>query len=201
MRPLLESDFSEFKWMPFALGAFALLALRAIAFGKMSKLVDLVVLFLYFALFSFWKLWPSAVPIRPCSGPDSGHQGDALYTAAVRDAAASISGSARAEVFTSRTRASRASRGRSPIGDIQTALRRAAAAAPDWQGGTRIGEAVKTFLDSYGRRGMARGAVVVADVLDGWERDHPGCSESRWPRRRLAYRIVLGGTLERRPSL
>lgn len=55
MRPLLESDFSEFKWLPFGIGAFVLLALRAIAFGKMSKLVDLVALFLYFALFSFWS--------------------------------------------------------------------------------------------------------------------------------------------------
>jgi copper chaperone NosL len=55
MRPLLESDFSEFKWLPFGIGAFVLLALRAIAFGKMSKLVDLVVLFLYFALFSLWS--------------------------------------------------------------------------------------------------------------------------------------------------
>ena len=55
MRPLLESDFSEFKWLPFGIGAFALLALRAIAFGKMSKLVDVVVLFLYFALFSLWS--------------------------------------------------------------------------------------------------------------------------------------------------
>ena len=55
MRPLLESDFSEFKWLPFGIGAFVLLALRAIAFGKMSKLVDLVVLFLYFTLFSLWS--------------------------------------------------------------------------------------------------------------------------------------------------
>ena len=55
MRPLLESDFSEFNWLPFGIGALVLLALRAIAFGKMSKLVDLVVLFLYFALFSFWS--------------------------------------------------------------------------------------------------------------------------------------------------
>ncbi len=55
MRPLLESDFSEFRWLPFGLGAFVLLALRAIAFGKISKLVDLVVLFLYFTLFSLWS--------------------------------------------------------------------------------------------------------------------------------------------------
>src|SRR6516225_10493694 len=50
MRPLLESDFSEFKWLPLAVGVFALLGLRAIVIGKMSKLVDIVVLFVYFGL-------------------------------------------------------------------------------------------------------------------------------------------------------
>jgi hypothetical protein len=55
MRPLLESDFSEFKWLPLAVGAFALLALRALVIGKMSKLVDTVVLFVYFGLFSLWS--------------------------------------------------------------------------------------------------------------------------------------------------
>lgn len=55
MRPLLESDFSEFKWLPLAVGAFALLALRAMVIGKMSKLIDVVVLFVYFGLFSFWS--------------------------------------------------------------------------------------------------------------------------------------------------
>jgi hypothetical protein len=55
MRPLLESDFSEFKWLPLAVGAFALLALRAVVIGKMSKLVDIVVLFVYFGLFSLWS--------------------------------------------------------------------------------------------------------------------------------------------------
>lgn len=52
------------------------------------------------------------------------------------------------------------------------AYRRAAAAAPDWSGGTRIGLALKTFLDTHGRRGMARGAVVVI-VSDGWEIEDP----------------------------
>jgi uncharacterized protein with von Willebrand factor type A (vWA) domain len=104
-------------------------------------------------------------------------------------AAASVSGSARAEVFTFATRLSRLTKALSDR-DIQTALRRAAAAAPDWQGGTRIGEAVKTFLDSYGRRGMARGAVVVL-MSDGWERDDPGMLGEQMARlRRLAYRIV-----------
>jgi uncharacterized protein with von Willebrand factor type A (vWA) domain len=43
---------------------------------------------------------------------------------------------------------------------------------PDWSGGTRIGHAIKEFLDGYGRRGMAHGAVVLI-VSDGWERDDP----------------------------
>jgi hypothetical protein len=57
MRPLLESDFSEFNWLPLAVGAFALLGLRAVVIGKMSKLVDLVILFVYFGLFSFWGFY------------------------------------------------------------------------------------------------------------------------------------------------
>jgi hypothetical protein len=57
MRPLLESDFSEFKWLPLAVGGFALLALRALVIGKMSKLVDIVVLFVYFGLFSLWSFY------------------------------------------------------------------------------------------------------------------------------------------------
>src|SRR5687768_10334196 len=37
MRPLLESDFAEFTWLPFAIGGLMLLALRAAVMGKMSK--------------------------------------------------------------------------------------------------------------------------------------------------------------------
>jgi uncharacterized protein with von Willebrand factor type A (vWA) domain len=52
------------------------------------------------------------------------------------------------------------------------AYRRAAAAAPDWSGGTRIGSALKSFIDEHGRRGIARGSVVVI-VSDGWELGDP----------------------------
>jgi hypothetical protein len=41
------------KWIPFALGLFVLLCLRAAVFGKMKEAVDLFVLFTYFGLFSF----------------------------------------------------------------------------------------------------------------------------------------------------
>ncbi len=104
-------------------------------------------------------------------------------------AAASASGAARAEVFTFATRLSRLTRVLAER-DLETALRRAAAAAPDWRGGTRIGEALKSFLDSYGRRGVARGAVVVL-MSDGWERDDPVLLSEQMARlRRLAHRIV-----------
>jgi uncharacterized protein with von Willebrand factor type A (vWA) domain len=70
------------------------------------------------------------------------------------------------------------------------ALRRATAAAPDWSGGTRIGEALKTFMDVHGRRGMARGAVIVI-VSDGWETGDPAVLAEQMARlARLAHRIV-----------
>lgn len=52
MRPLVESDFVEMKWMPFALGLFAMIALRAAVHGRMSQVIDLFALFVYFGLFS-----------------------------------------------------------------------------------------------------------------------------------------------------
>jgi hypothetical protein len=57
MRPLLESDFSEFLWLPFALGFLGLLILRAIALGTVKDLTDLCVLYLYFGGFSLWTFY------------------------------------------------------------------------------------------------------------------------------------------------
>jgi hypothetical protein len=98
-------------------------------------------------------------------------------------------GGTRAEVFTFATRLTRLTRALR-VAHPQVALMRAAAATPDWSGGTRIGEAVKTFLDDYGRRGLARGAVVVI-VSDGWERDDPALLAEQMERlSRLAHRVV-----------
>ncbi len=70
------------------------------------------------------------------------------------------------------------------------ALQRAGQAAPDWLGGTRIGAALKEFNDRYGRRGMARGAVVVV-ISDGWETGDPDQVRREMERLSLvAYRIV-----------
>ncbi len=72
----------------------------------------------------------------------------------------------------------------------ERAIQRAAAAAPDWSSGTRIGDALHTFNDRHGRRGMARGAVVVI-LSDGWERGDPELVGREMERlSRLAHRIV-----------
>jgi uncharacterized protein with von Willebrand factor type A (vWA) domain len=70
------------------------------------------------------------------------------------------------------------------------ALRRARAAAPDWSGGTRLGDALRSFNDDHGRRGMARGAVVVI-VSDGWDTGDPAVVGEQMARlSRLTHRIV-----------
>ncbi len=94
---------------------------------------------------------------------------------------------AEAFVFATRlTRITRALATRSP----QRAIQRAAAAAPDWSSGTRIGDALKAFNDRHGRRGMARGAVIVI-LSDGWERGEPQLVGREMERlARLAHRIV-----------
>jgi len=55
MRDLVAEEFTEFKWMPFVIGAQGLLFLRAAVHGRMAHLVDVVVLYLYFGLFSLWS--------------------------------------------------------------------------------------------------------------------------------------------------
>jgi len=98
-------------------------------------------------------------------------------------------GGARAEVFSFATRLTRLTPAlsRSLPGP---ALERAGRAAPDWLGGTKIGEALRQFNDSYGRRGMARGAVVLI-VSDGWDTGDPDLVRREMERLSLvAYRIV-----------
>ncbi|HEU4542386.1 MAG TPA: VWA domain-containing protein [Jiangellaceae bacterium] len=93
------------------------------------------------------------------------------------------------EVFTIGTRLTRVSRElRQP--DPDRALAAASAAVPDWSGGTRLGEQLKAFLDRWGQRGTARGAVIVV-ASDGWERGDVSLLGAQMVRlRRLAHRVV-----------
>ncbi len=93
------------------------------------------------------------------------------------------------EVFTLGTRLTRvtpALRHRDP----ERALEAAGQVVPDWSGGTRLGEVLQAFLDRWGQRGMARGAVVVV-FSDGWERgDAAHLGEQAARLGRLARRVV-----------
>jgi uncharacterized protein with von Willebrand factor type A (vWA) domain len=98
-------------------------------------------------------------------------------------------GGPQTEVFTFATRLTRLTRVLARVRP-EVALERAGQAAPDWSGGTRIGEALKQFLDRYGARGVARGAVVLI-ISDGWETGPPALLGAQMARlRRLAHRIV-----------
>jgi uncharacterized protein with von Willebrand factor type A (vWA) domain len=93
------------------------------------------------------------------------------------------------EVFTVGTRLTRVTRemrGR----DASAALVAVSGSVPDWSGGTRLGELVKAFLDRWGQRGTARGAVVVI-ASDGWERGDAALLGAQMLRlSRLAHRVV-----------
>ncbi len=55
MKSLATEDFAEFKWLPFTIGVFGLLFLRAAVLGKVAHLVDVTVLYVYFGLFALWS--------------------------------------------------------------------------------------------------------------------------------------------------
>lgn len=74
--------------------------------------------------------------------------------------------------------------------DPAVALPSAANAVPDYAGGTRLGETLRTFLDRWGRRGVARSAVVVL-FSDGWERGDPTLLGKQVARlHRLAHAVL-----------
>jgi uncharacterized protein len=98
-------------------------------------------------------------------------------------------GGAQAEVFTFATRLTRLT-GTLAHSRPGAALQQAGQAAPDWLGGTRIGESLAEFNGSHGRRGMARGAVVVI-ISDGWDTGDPAILRREMQRLSLvAHRIV-----------
>jgi hypothetical protein len=93
------------------------------------------------------------------------------------------------EVFTIGTRLTRVTR-EMRLRDPDRALAASGSAIPDWSGGTRLGEALKAFLDRWGQRGTARGAVVVV-CSDGWERGGAELLGEQMARlRRLAHAVV-----------
>jgi uncharacterized protein len=96
---------------------------------------------------------------------------------------------ARVEVFCFGTRLTRLTKAldhRRP----DAALDLAARTAFDWEGGTRIGASLDTFVRDFGRRGVCRGGIVVI-CSDGLDRGDPAVLAAAMERlSRLCYRVV-----------
>lgn len=74
--------------------------------------------------------------------------------------------------------------------DPDAAIDQAARTVVDWDGGTRIGESLREFTRRWGRRGLARGAVVVI-CSDGLDRGDPEVLDSALDRlSRQCHRLV-----------
>ncbi|HVM28526.1 MAG TPA: VWA domain-containing protein [Mycobacteriales bacterium] len=103
------------------------------------------------------------------------------------------------EVFALGTRLTRLTRELAQR-DPDAAMAAVALALPDAGGGTRLGELVKQFLDQWGQRGTARGAIVVV-LSDGWERGDPALLGEQMARlQRLAHRVVWANPRKAAPG-
>jgi uncharacterized protein len=95
----------------------------------------------------------------------------------------------RAEVFCFGTRLTRLTGQLERVGP-ERALTEAAERVLDWDGGTRIGASLKTFLDLHGHSGLARGSVIFI-CSDGLEQDDPARLAEQMRRLSLlAHRVV-----------
>jgi uncharacterized protein with von Willebrand factor type A (vWA) domain len=114
---------------------------------------------------------------------------DAYARALVLFAHAALRGRSDWEAFCFGTRLTRVTRALAGS-DPDEALRRASEEVADWSGGTRIGDALKRFLDEHGHGGLARGAVVIV-CSDGLDVGEPALLAEQMARlSRLAYRVV-----------
>jgi uncharacterized protein len=103
------------------------------------------------------------------------------------------------EVFALGTRTTRITR-ELATHDPDRALRDAAAAVADWDGGTRLGEGLGRFNQRWGAPGAARGAVVVV-LSDGWDRGDPAVLGGEMARlRRVAHQVVWVNPLKASPG-
>ena len=111
---------------------------------------------------------------------------------------AAMAAGRRVETFVFGTRLTRVTR-TLRTKDPDRALHEIGRQVEDWEGGTRIGESLKTLLDGWSQRAALRGAVVVF-CSDGLERGDPELLRVQMARlRRLAHRVVWVNPLKGSP--
>jgi uncharacterized protein len=73
---------------------------------------------------------------------------------------------------------------------VDAALEEVSKTVTDWSGGTRIGEALKTFNFKWGQRLLGRGAVAML-ISDGWDRGDVDLLQREMARlKRTSYRMI-----------
>src|SRR5690606_21963099 len=94
-----------------------------------------------------------------------------------------------AEVFAMGTRLTRLTQNLKRVSP-DVARAQVAESIRDWQGGTRLGQSIKQFLDEWGQHRMVRQAVVII-ASDGWESGEAAVLGAQMARlRRVAHRVV-----------
>ena len=134
------------------------------------------------------EVWPSLVALCDISGSMSGYSRMLLHFlhAAMRHEG---DGWSKVHAFTFGTRLTnitRALRRRDP----DEALEAAGGEALDWEGGTRIGPALREFNRKWSRRVLGRGATVLL-ITDGLDRADPAMLAEEARRLRLASRKLI----------
>jgi uncharacterized protein with von Willebrand factor type A (vWA) domain len=117
----------------------------------------------------------------------------------IRFVHAAVAGRQKVEAFAIGTRLTRVTRELTSR-DPDVALTAAARRVQDWSGGTRLGEALQTFNDQWGVRGLARNSIVVI-LSDGWDRGDPELLAEQMRRlQRVTYRLVWVNPLKVTPG-
>lgn len=84
--------------------------------------------------------------------------------------------------------------------DPRLALRDVSGAVDDWSGGTRIGDSLRSFNETWSRR-VARGGPVALVISDGWDCGDPDMLRNEMARfARSVYRVVWLNPLAGRPG-
>jgi hypothetical protein len=134
------------------------------------------------------KLRP-LILILDVSGSMADYSRHLLQFAHTARRAAARAGTGRVEVFCFGTRLTRITRELARQ-RVDAALDEAARTVVDWDGGTRIGQSLDTFVRKWGRNGLCRGGVVVI-CSDGLDRGDPEVLAKAMERLgRLCHRIV-----------
>jgi len=132
--------------------------------------------------------WPNLVALCDISGSMSEYSRMLLH---FLHAAANAKGAGWAQVhaFTFGTRLTNITR-HLLRRDVDAALEAAGQEAPDWEGGTRIGECLHAFNRDWSRRVLGQGAVVLL-ITDGLDRGDPERLAAEMERLHLSARQLV----------